>query len=92
MKTFEIFWNNGRADGEDFKITKVAEDIDCLLQLMQSYNCNDYHAFDDNEYCFVGPYRDLDELFGIEDDEDAIAYINRTLEDGWIGFREVSED
>lgn len=43
----------------------------------------------DFQGCFTGPYRDLDELFGIEDDKEAIDYIDSTLEEGWIGFREV---
>lgn len=91
MKTFEIFFNNGKDDSEDFKVTKKAASISALINALNpQYMFNDYHAFSEKEFCLTGPCRELDDLFNLTHEQ--VEYVDEYLEQGWIGAREIEDD
>jgi hypothetical protein len=94
MSTFEIFFNNGKDDAEGFKFEMGADSIDQLVKKLERYMIVDYNAFPfsekGNEYCLIGNYRDLDVLFGLNDDQ--IEYVDEYIDTGYVCAREICEN
>lgn len=92
MKTFGVYWNNGRTDGENDYHELTCASIEAVLRVTGAHGYFDsrHDLTDPPEYIiYFNSPEQIIELFELED-EDA-DYIREIWPESWVGVREVTE-